>query len=229
MPETVPLAPRETSLDVLLPLAELAPGLADHVVDSRYEDVGEAVASAWDSVVTETSISIPLHHHRCGTMKLRARDRMLYDQAGPIALVTFVTPLGRRLPIWVNQETRLLYGFLTWYAEALPPSGALLTVRRDPQDSDVYHLSYEGETDAGTYLGHDRLAQLEALRSRLRRKRPFLVEVVTALLHGNAKGLAFDQLWAQTNVIRRTTRLLLASTLTAYAQFGEAHGKWRLV
>ena len=229
VPEAVPLAPREKSRDLLLPLAELAPGLAEHVVDPYYEDEGETGVTARDDVVTETSVPILLHHHRCGTMKLRRQDRRLYDQPGPISLVTFVTPQSRCLPIWLNQDTQLLYGFLTWYAEALPPCGALLTVQRDAADRDVYYLLYEGETDPGTYIGQERLAQLETLRDRLHRKRPFLVEVVTALLHGNTKGLSFDHLWSQVNVIRRTTRLLLASTLTAYEQFVEMSGKWRVV
>ncbi|MEI6501540.1 MAG: hypothetical protein WCP21_11030, partial [Armatimonadota bacterium] len=104
VPEAVPLAPREKSRDLLLPLEELAPGLAERVVDPRYEDEGEQGIVAHGDVVTETSLPILLHHHRCGTMKLRGQDRTLYDQPGPISLVTFVTPKSRCLPIWINQE-----------------------------------------------------------------------------------------------------------------------------
>jgi hypothetical protein len=161
-------------------------------------------------------------------MKLRARDLQFFHQNVPIMLVTFVTPGGERLPVWINQQTRLLYGFLTWYDAALPPCGALVTIQRDTEDRDVYHLLYKGETDPGTYIGKDRLAQLESLRDRLRRKRPFLVDIIVALLHGNDKGLQFDQLWSQVNVIRRTTRQMVASTLTQYEQFVESGGRWRI-
>ena len=229
VPEQVPLAPREESRDVLLAPEQLAPGLAERVADPFYEDQGETGLSLGEECLTETCIPIAWHHHRCGTMKLRLQDRRLYDQPGPVSPVTFVTPAGHRLPVWVNLETGLLYGFLTWYSHALPPCGALVKIQRDPEDRDTYFLQHEGETDPGTYIGRDRLAQLEALRDRLRRKRPFAVHVVTALLQGSKKGLAFDQLWAQMNIIRRSTRLLLASTLTVYEQFAETAGRWQLV
>ncbi|MGE5530518.1 MAG: hypothetical protein ACM3VW_00200 [Bacteroidota bacterium] len=228
VPEVVAVAPREKSKDIVLPTEQLAPGLAERVLDPFYEDEGETGLSAEPVDEAQTPMPIAYHHRRCGTMKLRVRDVQLFDQQGPIALVTFVTPAGERLPVWINQPTRLLYGFLTWYDEALPLCGALVTIKRDAEDGDVYHLLYKGETDAGTYIGKDRLAQLESLRDRLRRKRPFLVDIIVALLHGNDKGLQFDQLWSQVNVIRRTTRQLLASTLTQYEQFVESGGRWKL-
>lgn len=230
MPETVPLAPREKSLDVLLPLEELPAALAQRVTDPFYEDQGEQDVWPGQDAVAETRLAVLSHHHACGTMKLRLMDRRLYDQAGPVSVVSFITPNGDVLPIWINLETRVLYGFLNWYDEALPPCGALLTVQRDAEEPDRYYLVYEGETDPGTYIGRERLAQLLALRQRLRRRRPFVVEILTSLLQGNEKGLPFDQLWAHLNVIRRTTRLLLASTLTHYGQFQEATaGRWRVV
>lgn len=229
VPEQVPLTPREKSRDVLLAPEALAPGLAERVAAPFYEDQGETDISLREDGLDETSMPIAWHHYLCGTMKLRLQDRRMYDQPGPISLVTFVTPLGHRLPIWVNLETRLLYGFLTWYHEALPPCGALVKIQRDPDDRDLYFLHHTDETDVGTYIGRERLAQLETLGDRLRRKRVFAVDIVAALLQGNKKGLPFDQLWSQMNVIRRTTRLLLASTLTVYEQFGEVGGRWRLV
>ncbi|MHB8994031.1 MAG: hypothetical protein ACYC63_02150 [Armatimonadota bacterium] len=230
VPEVVLLAPRERSKDIVLPLEQLAPGLAEHVLDPFYEDEGEAGISAEPVDEVQTAVPIASHHRRCGTMKLRARDRDLFDQQGPIALVTFVTPAGERLPVWVNQQTRLLYGLLKWYDDAaLPPCGALVTINRDLDDRDVYHLVYKSETDGGTYIGRDRLAQLDSLRDRLRRKRPFLVDIIKALLQGSDKGLPFDQIWSQVNVIRRTTRQLVASTLTVNEQFAESGGRWRLM
>lgn len=228
VPAQVPLAPRETTPEVLLAPEALAPGLAERVADPFYEDQGETGISLGEDYLTETTMPIACHHHHCGTMKLRSQDRRLYDQPGPISLVTFVTPLDHRLPIWVNLETRLLYGFLTWYQEALPPCGALVKIQRDPDDPDVYHLLSDAQTDPGTYIGRDRLTQLQPIRERLLRKRAFAVDIVTALLQGNKKGLPFDQLWSQMNIIRRSTRLLLASTLTVYEQFSESAGRWRL-
>lgn len=229
IPEMVSLAPKERSLDVLLPVEELAPGLLEHVANPFYEDQGDEHIRLIDESLHDTQIAIPIHHHQSGTMKLRLLDRRLFDVPGPVSIVRFRSPQGVQIPIWINLETRLLYGFLNWYDEFLPCCGALMRITRDAQEQDLYHLQYDGGTDQGTYIGKERLAQVMALRGRLRRRPAFVVNILELLLFGNTRGLAFDQLWSQTNILRRTTRLQVASVLTAYEQFAPTEGgRWRL-
>ncbi|MEN6302118.1 MAG: hypothetical protein ABFD96_05295 [Armatimonadia bacterium] len=226
---TVPeaLVPQQAG-ERLLPLDELAPGLAGHVTDPFYEDQGEAEVAVGEESVDATRIPVAYHHFQCGTLKLRLQDLHLFDVPGPVSVVSFITPEGDTLPVWVNTETRLLYGLLVWYQQHLPPAGALLEIERNPELVETYHLASDAATDQATYIGKDRLAQLEAIRTRLSRKRATLAEVLAAVLHGVTKGLAFDQLWAQVNVIRRVTRLQVASVLTAEERFEQMDGgRWR--
>jgi hypothetical protein len=234
VPEVLPLGPREVCPDVVLRVDELEAGLAERVRSPLYEDQGDNDALPGDEAVESTRIAILYHHFRLGTMKLRLCDWRFFGATGPVTMVRFQSPDGVAFPVWVNTEHRLLYGLLSWYAAWLHPNGSLLTIERPAGDSDVYRLVYEDETDPGTYVGRERFAQLQELATRLRRRRAFLLDIVTELLHlaGRAtgredKGLAFDQLWSQVNLIRRTSRLQVASILSYYPQFHAPHGgRW---
>lgn len=227
-PEKVALSPSEASLDVILPLEKLPPELAEVVRKPHYEDQGEPEVALGPEAVDETTLPVLYHHTLCGTLKLRLCDRRLFDVPGPLSVIEMETPEGWRWPVWVNTETRLLYGLLPWFSQNLPPCGALLTIRRSAV-AGRYELHYDGETDPGVYVGRERFGQLLGLRERLRRRRAFLTEIATELLASAERGLAFDQLWSQTNLIRRTTRLQLASVLHYHARFAQTEAqRWRL-
>lgn len=227
-PETLSLGPGEVNPDILLPVEALDPELAALVQAPLYEDLGEAEVLVGEEADQETQIPIPYHHYRLGTMRLRLLDRRLLDVPGPVTVVTFLSPDGTAVPVWVNTETRLLYGLLRWYEEWLYPAGSLLTIRRGAEP-EVYELVYTDETDPGTHLSYERLAELLDLRERLRRRRAFLLDIVTELLREAPKGLSFDQLCTQVNIVRRTTRLQVASILSHYEQFSlGSGGRWAL-
>jgi hypothetical protein len=227
-PEHVAVAPSETSLDVILPLEQMPAELVEVVRNPVYEDQGEAEVGLGDEAADETTLPVLYHHTLCGTLKLRLCDRRLFDVPGPLSVVEMQTPDGWRGPVWVNTETRLLYGLFSWFTDNLPPSGALLTIRRS-EKAGLYELSYDGKNDLAVYVGRDRTAEVLGLRERLRRRRAFLTEVAGELLSTTERGLAFDQLWAQVNMIRRTTRLQLASVLHHHDRFTATENqRWRL-
>jgi hypothetical protein len=226
-PEVVALGPREVSPDVLLPVDELAADLGERVRSPFYEDQGETDVAVSDESPDSTRIPIAYHHYRLGTMKLRLCDRRLLNTPGAITMITLRSPDDTAFAAWVNTETRLLYGLLPWYRRWLHPSGSLLTIRRIADRAGTYALEYSDETDAGTYIGRERFGQILELGERLRRRRAFLLEIVTELLSQSDKGLTFDQLWAQTNLVRRVTRLQVACILSHYPQFSPVGGgRW---
>ena len=210
---------------VRLPLAEV---LADDDV-RVFTVIGETEVTVVGEPLTEISLTIPWHHWRCGTLMLRQRDRSFFRLPASLTLLTLQTPDDRRLPVWANSQTSLLYGLLTWYDEVLPPSGAIVTLRRTDAPG-VLVLEYNEEMDHAARIGADRMAQLLALRDRLQRRPTSLAETVAAVLQGQAKGLAFDPLWFQLNIVRRTTRHQLASALILADQLQAADGgRWRAV
>ncbi|MCE5240877.1 hypothetical protein LLH23_20630 [bacterium] len=221
-----PLTLGETD-EALVPIAELPAQLADEVLDPAYEDIGETELTVVEEPLTEISLTIPWHHWRCGTLMLRQRDRSFFRLPASLTLLTLHTPDDRRLPVWANSQTSLLYGLLTWYDEVLPPSGAIVTLSRT-DEPDVLVLEYNEETDHAARIGADRMAQLLALRDRLQRRPTTLAETVATVLQGHAKGLAFDPLWFQLNIVRRTTRHQLASALMLAEALQQAEGgRWR--
>ena len=226
-PEETAALPRERSPDVVLSLEEIEKDLVERVTDPFYEDVGDKHIVITEQPDTETTLPVLYHHRQCGTAPYRICDRLLFDSSEGVSVVTFVTTEGERMPVWINREIGLLYGLLSWYESNLPASGALMTVRRRPGEHRTYDVIYDGTNDAATYIGRERLEQVLALQKRLQRRRVFLYDVVRELLLMAEKGLIFDQLWAQLNIIRRTTRLQLASILSYYPHFKISEGaRW---
>jgi len=223
-----PLIPERTA-EALVPLAELPESLAAHVLDPAHEDIGETEVALREEPLQETHLTLCWHHHRCGTLMLRRCDRRLFELPAAVTMLTFEMPDGVRLPVWANSQTRLVYGLLAWYDEFLPPSGAVLTVTRQEQPG-CFALACNDKLDAAARVGEERLAQLLHLRDRLQRRPSALSETVAAVLQGHAHGLAFDPLWFQLNLVRRTTRHQLASALAlANTLHPGDGGRWRAV
>jgi hypothetical protein len=226
-PQHGPLTPDQDA-EALLPIAELPPELAAHVLNAVYEDVGETKVTVAEEPMQETHLAIPWHHHQCGTMMLRQRDRRLLDLPATLTMLTLEAPAGECLPVWANTQTSLLYGLLAWYYENLPPSGAVVTLRRSDRP-DALTLEYSDQVDSAARIGEERLEHLLHLRDRLQRRPTSTAETVVAVLHGQPRGFTFDQLWFQLNIVRRTTRHQLASTLMLAEQLQQTdNGRWQV-
>ena len=227
-PQHGPLTP-DQGAEALVPIAELPPELAAHVLNAAYEDVGETEVLVDDEPLQETHLVIPWHHYRCGTMMIRRQDCRLLDLPAPLTMLTLETPVGECLTVWANGQTALLYGLLAWYHETLPPSGAVVTLGRTERP-EVLTVAYGDQVDPAARIGEERLGHLLHLHERLQRRPTALAEVVAAVLQGQARGLAFDPLWFQLNLVRRTTRHQLASALVLSEPLQQAeNGRWRAV
>jgi hypothetical protein len=228
-PQEASRIPGEEAVDTLLNLKDLPPVLAERVCDPFYEDEGELIVYPAQPEVEEIRFPLLDHHIRLGTLKYRQQDHRFFALPADLTVLTCLTPEGEPLAVWANAETRLLYGLMTWFAEVQPPCGALLTLRRVSCPCQTYQLDWEGETDPGTYIGRERYAQLVSLRTRLQARRVFLRDLVAEVLSDSDRGLLFDQLWSQVNVVRRTTRLQLASVLLRHERFTSSDNvRWKL-
>lgn len=224
-PLRVPAVPESETGDAP---EELPEELAELVQDPLQEDVGEPVVAEGEEPALETQLIIPWHHHCCGTFFLRRRDMRFFGAPAGLSVITLVLPDGRRQPVWVNGETRLAYGLLGWYDEALPLTGALVTLR-PTDEADVFAVEYTGETYAPAVVNEERLERLLQLREFVRRRRLTTTEIVRAVLQKQPKGLDFDRLWTQTNIIQRMTRHQVAWALVRDEGLVDAgKGKWRV-
>ncbi len=229
-PELQPAEAKHTE-DIMVALEGLGGELLERVLDARYEDVLcgiEIEPDEGEMAEEETTYAVQYHHYLAGTMPLRAMDRRLFVSESPIALFILSYGDAEMFPVWLNRDLGLLLGFTTWYQKYLPPAGASFSIARGAEP-ETYLVKYEGEKDKETYIEPERLAELERKRERVARRPTSSLELLVELMGDHASGIGFDALWAEANVVRRTTRHQIASLLAYYKCFecaDEEAGLW---
>jgi hypothetical protein len=182
----------------------------------QWEDVGEeneAIFTKGDAP-NSTSIVVLNHHLRAGTLKLRHMDEGLFEMTNGLGRMAFRT--GNNDPIiitWASRDSGLIYGMGDWVEENLPPSGGTLKIVRSGAE---YMVTIE-TPDASSFLTPRRVEELETLRESTRSLS--LYELVSRILEPRTAGLTIGALWAEVNVVRRTSKRLLASVLSSYNAF----------
>lgn len=227
-----PLVPVETDFDedALLELEALPEALREQVVDPVYEDVCAGVqVDAEESLMDPDSIECRLlhHHYVVGTLPVRAIDRKLFDLEADLGLLLMHWGETEVYPVWFNSALGLIFGLERWYQRNLPPSGAIFQVRRG-EEPDSFVLEYDGETADELCPDEERMNVLERRRVRVSHRPISLHDLMVELFEEHESGLPFNTLWAEMNVVRRTSRWQLASMLALYRCFVESDGIWLL-
>ncbi|HEX8463086.1 MAG TPA: hypothetical protein VF627_00580 [Abditibacterium sp.] len=182
----------------------------------QWEDVGEETEVRFERGESPSSTKIVVlnHHLRAGTLKLRRIDEEMFDLSSGLARLSVKT--GNNDPIltaWASRDTGLIHGLGDWNEENLPPSGGQLKIERAGGE---YVVSIE-TPHAATYLTERRVEELEALREAARYLS--LYEILRRVLGAHSAGMELAAIWAEVNVVRRTSKRLMASVLSAYSGF----------
>ncbi|MEA3403792.1 MAG: hypothetical protein U9R79_21330 [Armatimonadota bacterium] len=227
-----PLVPVRTEFeeDVLVEPEILPDELLEEVRDPVYEDVACGVEIEPDEdLMAEDSADCPLlhHHYVMGTVPVRGIDRPLFDFDVPMTLLILRDAERGLYPAWLNLDLGLMFGLSRWYQRYLPPSGAIFTIART-DDPVAYTLAYDGDTDEELTPAEERMAVLERKRERVSHRPISVFDLMVELLGEHEDGLSFNALWAEMNVVRRTSRWQIASLLAYYPCFEAADGKWSL-
>ncbi len=225
-----PLCPVTTGEveDVLLELEALPGDLLDEVLSPVYEDVCAGVEIEFDEDMAardETRYPLLHHHFVMGTMALRSMDRELFAGEAPLTMLLMRHGEAGVFPAWLNRELGLLFGLSRWYQRYLPPSGGVFAISR-ADDPDTFVLEYDGTTEEELTPDEGRMDQLERKRERVSRRPISIRDLMIELLAEHEEGLSFNALWAEMNVVRRTSRWQIASLLAFYACFEERDGRW---
>lgn len=205
--------------------------LAQQVRSPDREDVGEEEEviedPTWPALPEEVIYVLPYHHYQCGTWKIRKRDGQFFgsrptagepaDGAGPSRVVCahFRYEQGGEFEVWANLELGLLFGLQDFYHRYCNPSGAVLRLRRTEVPGEFLFL-YDGESDRETYLSEDRIQGLERLAEEAEARQLTVFDILAALMDVHREGATFNRISAEVNVVRRTRRRLVASTLSSY-------------
>ena len=231
MPETLlPIAlqiidPKtDAPFDYALDDAGLDGGAADFVHDPMWEDIGEEievpVLTAPDKVPTETKIVMLNHHIRSGTVKIRGVDRPFFGMDEPFVQFKFHDPEDdETLEVWTARAIGIVYEMGQWFDENLPPSGGTMKFERTDKGIEIS----VDRPNAETFMTPRRLHELEDLRRPAAKMSLF--ELLSRLVEDHPAGMTLPALWAEVNVVRRTSKRLMASVLSSYGVFSCKEGR----
>lgn len=214
-----------TGEDVLLRPEGIEPEALEAASDPYYDDVGEPYVVV-GADMPETDVvtwTVPYHHFLAGTAKLRAQYLHLFADEPTLTMIDVCLGDGKLLGVWLNQDTGLLHGWAPWFQTHLPPSGAVLSLTKTDEPGQCTLLVGD-KPDPQVYIGRETMERLLAIRERYSHKAASLRRLMGILLSDD-RALGFNQLWAQLNVIRRTSRAQAASMLSFHHCFELGEGK----
>jgi DNA-directed RNA polymerase delta subunit len=218
----VPVEVHEDEADVELDDEGLEQILVAWVHDPRYEDFGEEpeIDIGPEQQPTDELRYILLSDHwKAGTLKVRVCDRRFYPSESDLVCATFLDrETNKTYPVWLSYTTSLLYELGDWYADRKLMPGAIFVVTPGSVP-DEFIVSYQDEMDPYVALTDERIKQLNKIKRELSGGAPTVFEIMQRTMAGQEKGMPFMAVWAGVNVIRRTTRRVVASNVASYHCF----------
>jgi len=160
-------------------------------------------------------------HREIGTFPLIQFPLGWFDATPDVQEIVLRDPNGRELAVWLNHETRLMYNLLDWWFEQPIESGAAFTLTRT-NEPNVYDFAWEEEADPLLFIETERMEELRNLAANSEDLSTY--EIIIEVLTKHNKGADYLTILAETNVVRRVTRRLVASILTGYHAFHQRQG-----
>ena len=160
-------------------------------------------------------------HRELGTFPMSQIPAGWIEDEPKIQEIVLVDDSGRELQVWANTEARLLFGFLDWWYEQPIESGAVFNLSKTNRPN-VFEFSWEEQADPLLYISSQRMEQLRDLQARS--ESMSTLDVLIEIMHHWPKGTDFLTLLAEVNVVRRSTRRLVASLLSCYQCFYQRSG-----
>lgn len=192
---------------------------AEFIHSPQWDDLGEEVevkmARRSGLGETESSLRVVLlnHHRRAGTLKLRRNDEDFLGVQGAFTRLAIVSENGESLEAWVSRDSGLIYGLGDWLRANTPPSGGVLVFAHDGTN---YRLKLDAPDKLTLVEGH-RAEELEEMRDAA--KFLSLFELLQNIMREHPNGAELPTLWAEVNIVRRTSKRLMASVLSGYHCF----------
>jgi len=210
-------------IDALLEDPGLDGTLSSLVRDPYWEDFGEE-----DEVVRvpqnkqsseELIYTVLYHHYQAGTMKVRQMDAAFFPEKPRLQRLLIVDEVSGEHEAWLDRENGLIHGLRPLYEARLQPSGSTFLLTRTAE-AGVYQFTLR-DPHGQTTLEEGRLQELAQLAQEesQRPEKWTLLDLMTDLFILTPKGYDFYTLCAEVNVLRRSSKRLVASTLSSYPRF----------
>ena len=160
-------------------------------------------------------------HRELGTFPLCQIPTNWLDPEPNLQELILIDPAGRELQAWVNQEARLVYNLIDWWFEQPIESGAVFSLTKTTKPN-VLEFAWLDQPDPVVYISTQRMEELRRIGETAegRSTLDLLIEVMTHW----PKGADYLTVLAEINVVRRTSRRLIASLLSSYQCFYQRSG-----
>jgi hypothetical protein len=160
-------------------------------------------------------------HRELGTFPMCQIPSGWLSTTPKIQELVFVDPNGNELQVWANHDARLIYNLIDWWYEQPVESGAVFTLSRTAKPN-VFDFEWEDQTDPVVYISSQRMEELREVQSR--GAELSTLDMLVEIMGHWPKGADFLTLLAEVNVVRRSTRRLVASILSSYQCFYQRSG-----
>lgn len=157
------------------------------------------------------------HHKMEGTFPLCQINPDFFGTK-PEIIPIVLNDEGKRKNVYVNNATRLIYGLKDFYTDITEVSGAVFYIEKTQKPGE-YRFRYENETDEQLDIDVGRSLELLDIRARFESQEMPIFDVVTEILEQRRQGMTFAQLVNEVNIVKRCSRLLIASILSSYHCF----------
>lgn len=226
IPETDYTDAEGNPVDQLLEEDGFDGGLEREIMNPLAQDVldEEPVPAPDPNPPSNARAVVKYHHKQIGTLPLCQFPSGFFPPKPTILDTEFVLPNGQKTQVWVNNETRLLYGLLDWYETIPIDSGATFTLERLTPDR--YIISYNDESEPTMFISRNRVNELLALQERAETESLANFDIIREIMEHYRKGIEFVTLLTEVNIVRRVTRSMVASILSEYHCFFQRGGSW---
>ncbi|MBC8063979.1 MAG: hypothetical protein H7Y17_04060 [Chlorobia bacterium] len=160
-------------------------------------------------------------HRELGTFPLCQLPTSWLDGEPKIQELIFVDGNGKELQVWVNHEARLMFGLIEWWFDQAIESGAVFTLTKTPK-ANVLEFAWMDQPDPVVYISSQRMEELRQIGARS--EGMSTLDILVEVMAHWPKGADYLTVLAEVNVVRRSSRRLVASLLSSYQCFYQRSG-----
>ncbi len=160
-------------------------------------------------------------HRELGTFPLCQFPTGWFESEPGVQELIFIDPSGKEQQVWVNHDLRLMFNLFEWWLEQPVESGAVFSLTKT-EKANVFEFKWLEQTDPVVYISTQRMEELREIASNSQDKSTF--EILCEVMTHWPKGADFLTVLWEINVVRRTSRRLLASLLSSYVCFYQRSG-----
>ncbi|MCC6404574.1 MAG: hypothetical protein IT207_11250 [Fimbriimonadaceae bacterium] len=160
-------------------------------------------------------------HRELGTFPLSQFPTDWFQGEPKIQELVWRTDEGEEHSFWLNNERRLIFGLIDLWLDQPVESGAVFTLSRTEKPN-VFDFAWLGQNDPVVYISSQRMEELREIAGESEGKSTY--QIVREVIAHWPKGVDFLTLLWEVNVVRRSSRRMLASLLSGYVCFYQRSG-----